>query len=53
MLVVAVSLKVVPDAVIFVKPLILLLCIATLAASDIPVLLKLMIDEFVMCVNFY
>ena len=46
-LVVAVSLVIVPDAVKFVKPLMLLLCIATLAASVIPVLLKLMIGVFV------
>ena len=52
MLVVAVSLVIVPDAVRFVKPLILLLFIATSAASVIPVLLKLMIDVFDMFVSF-
>ena len=50
-LVVEVSLVIVPDAVRFVKPLILLLCIATLAASVIPVLLKLMTDVFDMFVS--
>ena len=43
MLVVAESLVIVPDAVRFVKPLILLLFIATSAPNAIPVLLKLMI----------
>ena len=51
-LVVAVSLVIVPDAVRFVKPLILLLFIATSAASVIPVLLKLMTDVFDMFVSF-
>ena len=50
-LVVAVSLVIVPDAIRLVKPLILLLCIATSAASVIPVLLKLVIDVFDMFVS--
>ena len=50
-LVVAVSLVIVPDVIRFVNPLILLLFIATLAASVIPVLLKLMIDDFDMFVR--
>ena len=37
---------IVPDAIRFVKPLILLLFIATSAASAIPALLKLMTDMF-------
>ena len=52
MLVVAVSLVIIPDALRFVKPLIRLLRIATLAASVIPVLLKLMIVVFDMFVSF-
>ena len=51
--VVTVLLVIAPDAVRFVKPLILLLFIATLAPNVIPVLLKLMIGAFDMFSRFY
>ena len=50
--VVTVLLVIAPDAVRFVKPLILLLFIATLAPNVIPVLLKLMIGVFDMFSRF-
>ena len=50
-LVVTVLLVTVPDAIRFVKPLILLLFIATSAASVIPVLSRLVIDVFDMLVS--
>ena len=50
--IVAVLLVTVPDAVRFVKPLILLLFIATSAPNAIPVLLKLMIGVFDMFSSF-